>query len=154
MSISESPAWISQVKMKRIDVNMNRRDEIDRRCRTKATTPVHDCRHSQPERCHAHTTYPEWATADHLGENAANRPHVHAKGILLGAEENFGGTVPQGNDFVRVGLDRNGKGTGKTKVGDFEVSSLVNKDVSRLQVAVDNTVAVAVINAAKKLHDE
>ena len=97
-------------------------------------------------------TYPQSAVADHLGEDAADGPHVNSERVLLGTKQDFRSTVPQSDHFMSVGLDRHGKGTGESKVSNLEVALHVNKNVSGLQVAVDDTPAVAVVDATKQLH--
>lgn len=53
--------------------------------------------------------------------------------------------------LVRVCPQGNAEGAGKTKVGELEVSFLVDEEVLRLQVAVEDTVRVAVVQALDKL---
>jgi hypothetical protein len=39
------------------------------------------------------------AAVDHLGEDAAHGPHVDGGGVVLGAEQDFRGAVPQSDDL-------------------------------------------------------
>ena len=39
----------------------------------------------------------EGAARDHLGKDAANRPHVNRAGVLAPAKEDLRSTIPQGN---------------------------------------------------------
>lgn len=109
----------------------------------------------------------------HLGEDAANGPHVDACAVLTATEEDFGCAVPEGDDLrgvsidmsrvkaaerfaylVGVGAERDTKGSGQTKIGELEVALLVNEQVLRLQVAVKNAVGVAVANTGAQLVHE
>jgi len=52
---------------------------------------------------------------DHLREDAADGPDVDAETVLLLAEEDLGGAVPEGLDLVREGLDGEGEGAGEAE---------------------------------------
>lgn len=90
----------------------------------------------------------------HLGEDAADRPHVDAGAVLAAAEQDLGSAVPEGDDFVGVGAERNAEGTGQAKVGELQVALFVDEEVLRLEVAVQDTVGVAVAHAIEKLEGE
>jgi hypothetical protein len=53
---------------------------------------------------------------------------------VAGAEEDFGGTVPEGNDLVGQRADGQGESAGKAKVSELERAGLVNKEVLGLEV--------------------
>ena len=95
--------------------------------------------------------YPEWVAAEQLCEYAAGRPHVHAKGVARRAKKHFRGAVPQCEDFVGVHLGRHGKGARQPKVGNLDVAMCPDQDIFRLQVTVNDAMAVAVVQAAQQL---
>lgn len=57
-------------------------------------------------------THEQWTSLNHLSEDAASRPKVHAKGVCLLTEQNFGTAIPKGDDLVSVGLYGEPKSTG------------------------------------------
>ena len=90
--------------------------------------------------------------------DAPDAPHVHGTPVVGGPEQHLRGTVSKGNDFVGVRLDRDREGAAKTEVGDFterEAARLVvDEKVLGLQVAVHDTVLVAVGDSADELVHE
>lgn len=48
-------------------------------------------------------TREERLSCAHFGEDGAYGPHIHTSRVLTATQKNFGGTVPQGDDFVRIG---------------------------------------------------
>ena len=88
-------------------------------------------------------TGPEGAAVHHLRENDSNAPHVDRAGILALAQEDLWGTVPEGDNLVRVGTDGDLKGARKPKVGNLQLALTVDQQVLRLQVAVHDAPGVA-----------
>lgn len=87
----------------------------------------------------------------HLGEDAANGPHVDTSGVLTTTEQNFWRAVPESDDLVSVSAERNTECAGQTKIGQLQVAFLVDEQVLRLQVTVQDTVGVAVARALEEL---
>lgn len=73
---------------------------------------------------------------DHFAKDTTNGPHIYASRVLTSTEKNFGSSVPQGNDFMSVGTKRDAKSTSKAKVGELEVTFLVDEQVLRLEIAM------------------
>lgn len=90
----------------------------------------------------------------HLGEDAADGPHVNAGGVLASTEQDLRGAVPQSNDLVGVSAQGNTEGARKTKVGQLQVAVSIDQQVLGLQVAVEDAVGVAVADAVAKLPHE
>jgi hypothetical protein len=90
----------------------------------------------------------------HLGEDAADGPHVDACRVLATAEQDFGRAIPQGDDLVRVGAQGHAKGAGETKIGELEIAVLVDEEVLWLEIAMQDAVGVAVAHALAQLHHE
>lgn len=80
---------------------------------------------------------------EHLAVDAADRPNVDARSVLGLSEKDLRTAVPQGDDLVGQLGEGDREAAGESEVGDFEVSVLVDEDVLRLQVAVDDAVRVA-----------
>ena len=89
-----------------------------------------------------------------FSEDAADCPDVNSQTVLLLAQQNFGGTVPEGFDFVSEGLDGKGEGAGESKVCDFESASSVDEEILGLEISVDDPPGVAVVDAIAELVEE
>lgn len=90
----------------------------------------------------------------HLGEDAADRPHVDTSRVLATTEQNLWSTVPQSNNLMSVCAQRDAKGAGETKIGQLEVALTIDQQVLRFQIAVQDPVTVAVANAFAQLAHE
>lgn len=95
----------------------------------------------------------------HLRENAADRPHVDCLGVLGQREHDLRGAVPaRGHVLREIGVLLRGRAVArvcfearKTEVADLEVALLVDQEVGRLEVAVDDAAAVEVLDALEQL---
>ncbi|EJK59435.1 hypothetical protein THAOC_20346 [Thalassiosira oceanica] len=56
----------------------------------------------------------------HLGKDAADAPYVNCRGIPRRAEEEFRGSVPQGDDLVSVRSVGQARETGESEVGELQ----------------------------------
>ena len=79
-------------------------------------------------------------STEQLGKDAPDGPHVDACVVVLAASQQLWGTVVlrdhlQGHGCVAIGFD----GAGKSKVADLEEAVAVDQEISRLQVAMDDT---------------
>ena len=61
----------------------------------------------------------EGAAGVHFCHDAAGGPDVDAGVVGAGAEEDVGGAVPEGDDFVGEGVDGDAEGAGEAEVGEF-----------------------------------
>lgn len=73
---------------------------------------------------------------EHLGENAARTPDVDLDIVFLPRQHDFGGSVVSCRDVAgHLGvLD-----AGKAEVANLQIAVLVDKNVARLKVSVDDT---------------
>jgi len=55
----------------------------------------------------------------HLGEDATDRPHVDTGRVLTTPQQDLRGTVPEGDDLVRVGSQRDAESPSETEVGEL-----------------------------------
>lgn len=87
----------------------------------------------------------------HLCKNATCTPNIDSHIVLLPGEHDFGGTVISCADVTgHLGvLD-----TGKTKVADLQIAVLVDENVAWLQVTVDDTGRVNVLETSEDLVQE
>lgn len=67
------------------------------------------------------------------------------------AEQDLGRPIPQRHNLVGVGPDGEADGTGQAKVGQLEVALLIDKQVLRLQVAMEDAAGMAVCQATDQL---
>ena len=89
--------------------------------------------------------------AHHFREDAAEAPDVDGGGVGLGAEEDLWRAVPERDDLVGVGADGEGEGAGEAEVGELDGAAVVDEQVLRLEVAVEDAVRVAVRDARQQL---
>ena len=82
------------------------------------------------------------------------RPDVDAGVVGAGAEEDVGGAVPEGNNLVGEGVDGDTEGAGEAKVGKFELAFVIDEEVLRFEVAVEDAVVVAESDALEELVHE
>lgn len=99
-------------------------------------------------------TREERLAGSHLGEDAANGPHVDTSGVLATTEQNFGRAVPESDDLVGVSAERNTEGASQTEISQLQVAFLVDEQVLWLQVTVENAVGMAVARALEELKSE
>jgi hypothetical protein len=99
-------------------------------------------------------TWEQRLAGGHLGENAANGPHVDTSRVLATAEQDLGRAVPESDDFVSVGAERDTKSASQTKIGQLQVALLVDEQVLWLKIAVQDAVGVAIACAFEKLESE
>lgn len=71
---------------------------------------------------------------DHLDEDARDRPDVDRSRVLATAEENLGSAVPESDDLVGEGANRQAERAGQTEVGQLQGALAIDQQVLRLQV--------------------
>lgn len=69
---------------------------------TRSPPPLHRSPEDPEDLINLGITGEERLAHDHLGKDAADRPHVDARRVVTRAEEDFGGAVPEGHDLVRL----------------------------------------------------
>ena len=72
----------------------------------------------------------------HFCHDAAGGPHVDAGIISAAAEKDVRCTVPEGDDFVGEGVDRDAIGASKAEITQLQLTFVVDEKVLRFQVAV------------------
>ena len=95
-------------------------------------------------------TLEEGLLGGHLREDAADTPDVDGTRILVGAQEDLGGAVPEGHYLVGVHAHGDAKGAGQAEVGDLDRTVLVDQQVLRLQIPVEDPPLVAEKHALAK----
>lgn len=96
----------------------------------------------------------ERTTGVHLCHDAAGRPDVDACVIGPASEKDIWRTVPECDDLVREGVDRDAECTGETEVAKLQQTFTVDEQVLGLEVAVENTVLMAEVDSLEKLVHE
>lgn len=90
----------------------------------------------------------------HFSHDAPRRPDVNTRIISPTTEQDVWRAVPQGDDFVREGVDRDAKGTGQTEITQLQAPFAINEQVLRLEIAMQHPVLVAKIDALEELVHE
>lgn len=90
----------------------------------------------------------------HLCHDTSSRPDVDAGVVGPATQEDVGGAIPQGDDLVRERVNGDTEGPGKTKIAELELALLVDEEILRLEVSVENAILVAEGDAAKQLVHE
>ncbi len=67
---------------------------------------------------------------------------------MSGAEQHVGGSVPEGDHLVAVCFSGHTLGTGQSEVGQLQLALVVDEQVLRLQVSVQDSARVAERQAA------
>lgn len=77
-----------------------------------------------------------------------------SRSVKLGAKQDFRCFVPQCDNFMSVGAKRETKSPGQSKVSYLEKPILVDQEVLRLHVPVEDPVSMAKGNALQHLAEE
>lgn len=90
----------------------------------------------------------------HFCHDAARGPDINAGVVGTRAEENVWRTIPQGDDFVGKGVDRNAESASETKVSKLELALVVDEKILRLEIAMEHAILVAECNSLEQLIHE
>lgn len=80
--------------------------------------------------------------AQELPEDAPYAPHVDRGAVRFRSEQQLRCAIPQRHDQLRQFWRRVTKVSRHAEIGDFELASIVHEQVRRLQIAVQDPVAV------------
>lgn len=89
--------------------------------------------------------------AEHLRNDTADTPQVHLWRIAVASKQEFGWTVPQGDDRVGQASHVAVPATGEAPIGNLQLALFVDEQVGRLEVAVNHLLAMHVMHAAEEL---
>jgi hypothetical protein len=90
-------------------------------------------------------SWKKWLSLKHLCENTACTPDVHLDIILLPREHNLRRAVVSCGDIAsHLGI----LNTGKTKIANFEIAVLIDKDITRFKIAMDDASGVDVLQSS------
>jgi hypothetical protein len=87
----------------------------------------------------------------HLCYDAACGPDVNAGFVGAGSEEDVGGSVPEGDDFIGEGADRDSECSCETEICELKLPFVVDEEILGLEIAVQDSVRMAVIDSLEKL---
>lgn len=79
-----------------------------------------------------------------LSENAADAPHIQSVGVVASIQNNFWSSIPSCNHILRQSSRRLFIASGQPEVANFEVAVLIQQQVARFQVSMNNIGAVDV----------
>ena len=78
----------------------------------------------------------KWSFVCHFREDATNWPDVDGAWVLAGSQEDFRGSVPQGDDLVSVHPDWDTESPSQTEVSNFDSTGFVDQQVLGFQISV------------------
>jgi hypothetical protein len=77
---------------------------------------------------------------DHFTHDAPDRPNIDGLGVLLGAKDDLGCSVPAGGDVLGEDMGcvvfDGGDGAGQAKIGDLDSAVGIEEDVGGLEIWV------------------
>ena len=79
-----------------------------------------------------------------LGQDAADGPHVDARSVDPGAEEQLWSSIPAGHNDVGVDAVGRSEELGQPEVADLEDALSVDQQIVGLDVSVENPVLVKI----------
>lgn len=90
----------------------------------------------------------------HFRHDAAGGPDVDAGIIRPTAEEDVRSSIPERHDLVRKRVDRNPKSAGKAKIGQFQLTFIIDQQVLGFEIAVEDPVLMAKGDSLQELVHE
>lgn len=93
-------------------------------------------------------------TGIHLSHDATSRPNVDRGVVSARAQQDVRGTVPECDDLVTESVDGNAESACKTKVSELELTLVVDQQVLRLEIAMEDSVIMAEGDTAEQLVHE
>lgn len=96
------------------------------------------------ELVHMVLSWEQWLALQHLRKDAPCAPNINLHIVLLPCEHDLGRSVVSSRDVTR---HLRVLYTGQTKVANLEVTVLVDEDVARLQVTVNDTGGVDIFQS-------
>lgn len=95
------------------------------------------------------------SSMEEFSKDTAERPNVDGDAVVLALEDDFGGLVVNGRDFVGVGPEGNVENASETEIPDFDLKRFsVDEDVLRLDVSVHDVVLVAIVDCFNNLLED
>ena len=79
----------------------------------------------------------------HFSHDAAGGPDVDAGVVGSRAEEDVGSAVPEGDDLVGEGVDRNAECSGQTEIRELELALVVDEEILGFQVSMEHPIFMA-----------
>lgn len=86
--------------------------------------------------------------------DTSGRPDINARVIRSAAQQHVRSTIPQCHHFVREGVDRDAESTGQTEVAQLELPLLINEEILRLEVSMENPILMTKGDALEELVHE
>mmetsp|Transcript_34817 Transcript_34817/g.81239 ORF Transcript_34817/g.81239 Transcript_34817/m.81239 type:complete len:241 (-) Transcript_34817:420-1142(-) len=105
-----------------------------------------------PEYCvNLGVTSKEGSSRRHLCDYTTDAPHIHWQTVYMASEQDLGGAVPDCHDFVSVLAKGHPKWSCQPKVCDLQAQSLVDQEVLRFEITMQNPACMAKFDSAQKL---
>lgn len=90
-------------------------------------------------------------SAEHFSDDASDAPHVDLGAVIDHAQEQFGWSVPQGDDLVGQPLHFRVPASGKAPIGDLEFAFAVDQEIRRFEIPMDDFVLVHIMDSIEEL---
>lgn len=87
----------------------------------------------------------------HLCNYTTGRPHVHSRGVVLSAQQDFWGSVPKRDHFMSVLVGGCAEYSGQSEIRKFQVSLRVDEQVLRFKIAMQDALGVAFRQSSQHL---
>lgn len=96
-------------------------------------------------------TRKESSFGGHFNEDAANGPDVDRRTVKSASHQDLWRSVPESDDFMCVGSDRETDAASKTEISQFDVSLRVNQQVLWFEITMKDTMSMTVSDPLKQL---
>lgn len=94
------------------------------------------------------------ATHRHLGKDTAYAPHVDGRAVVTRTEKDLWSPIPQRDHLMGVGSQWDTESAGQAEIGQLQVALLVDQQILRFEIAMQNSMGVAEVNASDELVSE
>mmetsp|Transcript_1294 Transcript_1294/g.2663 ORF Transcript_1294/g.2663 Transcript_1294/m.2663 type:complete len:251 (-) Transcript_1294:574-1326(-) len=90
-------------------------------------------------------------SAEHFSDDTTYAPHVDFGAVIDHTQEQFGRSVPQGNNLVCQSLHFRVPASGKTPIRNLEFTFAVDQEIGCFEIAMDDLVFVHVVGSCEEL---
>lgn len=155
---------VQQVETQRVDLGKDE-TQIRRRIHVEVRLVLGELRDSGPRTLRRRAHQPEdllelvlvrrsreqRTSGVELRHDTAGRPDINTSVVRATAQEDIRSAVPQGDHFVGEGVDRDAKRPRQSKVTQFQLSLLVDQQVLRFEIAMQDSILMAEGDAFEQL---
>lgn len=96
----------------------------------------------------------QWPARVHLRHDAASGPDVYACVVCPASQQDVGSAIPQRDNLVGEGVDRDTKSSRQTEITKFQLSLAVDQEVLGFEIPMQDSVLVAEVDPLEELVHE